>query len=93
MGEKQSFEGAAVVIPSGAAKRRSRGIALVPVEGLRSLYREEEETKTQITRILQKNADSPSTKTVATLARPSFLIESFCAICEICGYPRQVFSG
>ncbi|MDF2775282.1 MAG: hypothetical protein K0S86_4782, partial [Geminicoccaceae bacterium] len=44
-----------------------------------SLYREEQETKTPITRIPQKNADSPSTKTVATLARPSFLIESFCA--------------
>jgi hypothetical protein len=33
----------------------------------------------------------PSTRRVATLARPSFWIERFCEIREICGHLRQVF--
>ena len=51
----------------------------------------EEEDQTPITPITQKNADSPSTGTVATRARPSFPIEGFCGISEICGHLRQVF--
>src|SRR5687767_5728213 len=80
---------------SGRSGRRprSRGIAGVRVEGLRPLYPEEEDTKTPITRISRKNAHSPSTRTVATLARPSFPVEGFCGIGEIRGHLRQVFSG
>ena len=65
------------------AKTRRAAVEESPssgVEGLRSLYPEEEETKTPITRISQKHADSPSTGIVATLARPSLPAEGFCGI-------------
>jgi hypothetical protein len=59
--------------------------------GLRSLCRDDEENQTPIALISQKNADSLSTGTLATLARHGFPIECFCEIREICGHLRQVF--
>ena len=70
--------------------RAKRGIATLPIEGLRPLYRDEAENLTQMTQMTQKNADSPSTGKVATLMRQSFLIEGFCEIREIRGHLRQV---
>src|SRR5688500_5309218 len=70
-------------MPSGGAKRRSRAIANVPGEGPETLGRDDEENQTQITQITQKNADSPSATTVATLARQGLPVERFCEIREI----------
>ena len=76
---------------SALSFRAQRGIAALRVEGFRPLYRDKEENQTQITRITKKNADSPSTKSVATLARRRFPIEGFGEIGEIRGHLRQVF--
>src|SRR5688500_5917069 len=79
---------------SGRSGRRprSRGIAGVRVEGLRPLYPEEEDTKTPITRVSRKNAHSPSTRTVATLARPRFPGADFCGVGETHGQHRPVLA-
>ncbi len=60
--------------------RAQRGIFGISGEGSEPLYRDEEEHQTQITRITQKNADSPSTQTDGTLARQGRPIEGFCGI-------------
>ena len=84
----------APVIPSEAcAKRpRSRGIAVVPIEG-KAPYRDGEENKTQIALISQKHADAPSTGTVATLARQSLPTEGFCEIGVIGSIGVSFLSG